>query len=119
MLKVGLIVIGFMGRGHLDNYIRLESEGFPVKLVAVCDIDPAKFENKFLPGNIDVGTKKYDFSKYKLYTNMDEMLEKEELDYVDICLPTYIHDEATASCGGQDACPLRRPLPHIYMLKLL
>jgi len=95
MLKVGLIGIGFMGRGHLDNYIRLESEGFPIKLIAICDIDPAKFENKFIPGNIDVGTKKYDFSKYRLYTNLDEMLEKEELDYVDICLPTYLHAEAT------------------------
>ena len=95
MLKVGLIGIGFMGRGHLDNYIRLESEGFPVKLVAICDIDPAKFENRFIPGNIDVGTKKYDFSKYRLYTDLDVMLEKEELDYVDICLPTYLHAEAT------------------------
>ncbi|MBC7319616.1 Gfo/Idh/MocA family oxidoreductase [bacterium] len=95
MLKVGLVGIGFMGRGHLDNYIRLESEGFPIKLVAICDIDPAKFENKFIQGNIDIGTKKYDFSKYRLYTNLDEMLEKEELDYVDICLPTYLHAEAT------------------------
>ncbi len=39
MLKVGLIGIGFMGRGHLDNYIRLEAEGFPVRLTAICDID--------------------------------------------------------------------------------
>ena len=90
MLKVGLIGIGFMGRGHLDNYIRLESEGFPVKLVAICDIDEDKFQNKFVPGNIDVGNAKYDFSKYNLYTDIDEMLEKEELDYVDIALPTYL-----------------------------
>ncbi|HOL54327.1 MAG TPA: Gfo/Idh/MocA family oxidoreductase [bacterium] len=95
MIKTGLIGIGFMGRGHLDNYIRLESEGFPVKLVAVCDIDPNKFKNKFLPGNIDVGNQKYDFSKYRLYTDIEEMLNKEELDYVDICLPTYLHAEAT------------------------
>ncbi|MBE3593342.1 MAG: Gfo/Idh/MocA family oxidoreductase [Thermoanaerobacter sp.] len=95
MLKVGLIGLGFMGRGHLDNYIRLESEGFPVKLVAICDIDSDKFQNKFLPGNIDVGNVKYDFSKYRLYTDIDEMLEKEELDYVDITLPTYLHAEVT------------------------
>jgi predicted dehydrogenase len=62
--------------------------------VAICDIDKEKFVNKFLPGNIDVGNKKYDFSKYKLYTDMDEMLEKEELDYVDITLPTYLHAKA-------------------------
>ncbi|MFO7154685.1 MAG: Gfo/Idh/MocA family oxidoreductase [Caldicoprobacter oshimai] len=94
MVKVGLIGIGFMGRGHLDNYIRLEAEGFPVKLVAICDIDKDKFENKFLPGNINVGNKKYDFSKYNLYTDIDEMLENEDLDYVDITLPTYLHAEA-------------------------
>lgn len=95
MLKVGLIGIGFMGRGHLDNYIRLESEGFPVKLVAICDIDPDKFQGKFLPGNLNVGMGKYDFSKYNLYTNIDEMLDKELLDYVDIALPTYLHAEAS------------------------
>jgi len=95
MLKVGLVGIGFMGRGHLDNYIRLESEGFPVKLTAICDIDSEKFQGKTVKGNIDVGTGKYDFSKYNLYTDLDEMLEKEELDYLDIALPTYLHAEAT------------------------
>ena len=84
-----------MGRGHLDNYLRFEEEGFPVKLVAVCDIDPDKFKNIFVKGNIDVGTGTYDFSKYNLYTDMDEMLANEELDYVDIALPTYLHAEAT------------------------
>lgn len=93
MLKVGLVGIGFMGRGHLDNYIRLEKEGTPVKLVAICDIDPEKFKGKFIPGNINVGNGKYDFSKYHLYTDVDEMLEKEELDYVDIVVPTYCHAE--------------------------
>lgn len=95
MLRVGLIGIGFMGRGHLDVYLRLEKEGFPVKLTAICDIDPEKFENKFVKGNIDVGTGTYDFSRYNLYTDIDEMLEKEELDYVDIALPTYLHAEAS------------------------
>ena len=95
MLKVGLVGIGFMGRGHLDNYIRLEAEGFPVKLTAICDIDPDKFKNIFIKGNIDVGTGTYDFSKYNCYTDLDEMLEKEDLDYVDIALPTYLHAEAS------------------------
>jgi predicted dehydrogenase len=29
----------------------------------------------------------------RLYTDIDEMLEKEELDILDICLPTYLHAE--------------------------
>ncbi|HZJ83699.1 MAG TPA: Gfo/Idh/MocA family oxidoreductase [Clostridia bacterium] len=95
MLKVGLIGIGFMGRGHLDIYLQLAEEGYPVELVAICDIDEEKFQGKFLPGNLDIGNLKYDFSKFNLYTDMDEMLEKEELDYVDIALPTYLHSEAS------------------------
>ncbi len=95
MLKVGLIGIGFMGRGHLENYLKLESEGYPIRLTAICDIDENKFNNIFVPGNIDIGNKKYDFSKYNLYTDIDEMLEKENLDYVDIALPTYLHAKAS------------------------
>lgn len=95
MLKVGLVGIGFMGRTHLDNYIRLESEGYPVKLVALCDVDNGKFEGKFTGGNIGVVDKVYDFSKYNLYNDLDEMLAKEDLDYVDIALPTYLHAEAS------------------------
>lgn len=94
MLKIGLIGIGFMGRGHLDNYIRLESEGFPVKLTAVCDIDPEKFTTAKIAGNLDVGNEAADMAQYRLYTDMHLMLEKGDLDCVDIALPTYLHAEA-------------------------
>lgn len=92
MLKVGLVGIGFMGRGHLDQYLRLAGEGFGIELVALCDVDAKKFEGIFVGGNMgDLGQSKYDFSKYHLYTNFDEMIAKEELDYVDIALPTFLH----------------------------
>lgn len=94
MLKAGLMGIGFMGRGHLDIYERLAAEEAPVRLTAVCDIDEDKFEGEFVPGNIDVGAGDYDFSKYNLYTDIEEMLAKEDLDFVDIALPTYLHAEA-------------------------
>jgi predicted dehydrogenase len=93
MLRVALIGLGFMGRAHLENYIRLEAEGYPVKLVAICDIDKSKFEGKATGGNLDVGNTEVDFSKYNLYTDIDEMLEKEELDYIDTPLPSYLHAE--------------------------
>ena len=91
MLKVGLVGIGFMGRGHLDQYLRLMKEGAPVKLVAICDVDGNKFNNIFVPGNIDVGTGTYDFSQFHCYTDFDEMIANEELDFVDMPLPTYLH----------------------------
>ena len=96
-MKVGLIGIGFMGRGHLDQYIRLQSENSQIQLAAICDIDEAKFKGVFTPveSNIDVGSAEYDFTPYALYTDYREMIEKEELDFVDIALPTYLHCEAS------------------------
>jgi hypothetical protein len=35
MLKAGLIGIGAMGSGHLDNYLRMKKENAGINLVAV------------------------------------------------------------------------------------
>lgn len=91
MLKVGLVGIGFMGRGHLDNYIRFAKEGGPAQLVAICEVDQKKFDNEFIPGNLAVGNDRYDFAPYRKYASLTEMLDNEQLDYVDIALPTYLH----------------------------
>lgn len=50
MLKVALVGLGFMGKMHMDNYIRLESEGFPVKLTAICDVDQKKLDGELCGG---------------------------------------------------------------------
>jgi predicted dehydrogenase len=93
MLRVGLIGLGFMGRGHLGNYVRLEKEEGPVKLVAICDIDKSKLEGEVVKGNIETATSDNSLSKYNLYTDIDEMLSKEKIDVLDIALPTYLHAE--------------------------
>ncbi|HBE14161.1 MAG TPA: gfo/Idh/MocA family oxidoreductase [Clostridiales bacterium] len=99
MLKAALIGVGSMGRGHLDNYVRYIQEEKSIRLVAICDVDPKKFTNYKGTLNIKgVGAQDYDFSMFHLYTDMDEMLEKEELDMVSIILPTYLHCEATLKC---------------------
>lgn len=91
MLRVGLVGLGFMGNAHLQNYIRLEKEGFPIELVAICDVDESKQGGALVEGNLPVGIDSVDFSKYNFYQDMEEMIEKENLDYVDLCLPTYLH----------------------------
>ena len=90
-----MVGLGFMGRGHLDQYIRLEGERYGVKLAALCDTDASKFTRFAAPaGNLGaLGTGTYDFSPYALYTDMGEMIAKENLDYADIALPTYLHAE--------------------------
>lgn len=94
MLKVGLVGIGFMGRGHIQQYKTLESEGCDVKLTAICDVDKQKLKGKIVYGNIDVG-KDLDLSGYAKYDSLETMLKEEDLDYVDIALPTYMHAQAS------------------------
>ena len=79
MLKVGLIGFGSISKGaHMSAYRRIKEENGPVVVEAICDLNPARLEG--LEG-------------YRLYTSVEEMLEKEQgkLDYVDICVPTYLH----------------------------
>ncbi|MFF2890384.1 Gfo/Idh/MocA family protein [Paenibacillus sp. NPDC057967] len=97
MLRVGLIGFGFMGRMHFDNYVRLMNEGAEVQLVAVCDTRIEELKNASAWGNIATAQEVYDLSPYKLYESIEEMLEKEELDVVNITLPTPLHADLTIS----------------------
>lgn len=83
MLKVGIIGLGNIGvDAHLKAYEKIAKEGGPVEVVAVCDQEEIRLA--------EVRAKGHDFREYK---SVDEMLEAEKgkLDYVDICLPTYLH----------------------------
>ncbi len=97
MLKVGLIGFGFMGRMHFDNYVRLMKEGAPVQLVAICDQLIEELKEGKASGNIATEQEVYDLSPFRLYDDIDNMLEAEELDIVDITLPTYLHADLTCS----------------------
>ncbi len=77
MLRIGLIGCGFMGRMHANVYKTLEN----AELVAAVDIKPAVVEKY----TADFGIAPY--------TTLDAMLKSEQIDVVDICLPTYLHSE--------------------------
>jgi len=93
MLKIAIIGFGFMGKMHFDNYERLMKEGAPIQLVSICDIRIEELKNSSAGGNIATERDMYDITQYKLYDNIDTMLDNEELDMVDIALPTYLHAE--------------------------
>ncbi|MBQ1218058.1 MAG: Gfo/Idh/MocA family oxidoreductase [Clostridia bacterium] len=91
MLKVAILGYGGIARSHRKGYELLAAKGAPVDLVALCDIDPEQFTKLVTinQGGSDQGAKK----EYRTYTDLEEMLAKEELDVIDICLPTYLHCE--------------------------
>ena len=74
MLKVALVGVGGISGAHIPVW----EERRDAELVALCDIRAEQME------------------KYKnkhCYTDFDEMLKNEEIDILDICLPTYLHAE--------------------------
>lgn len=77
MLNVAILGAGTMGRVHGDSYAKVGNS----RVVAVCDVDEEK------AGMAAAG------HSAKIYADFNEMLAKEEIDVVDICLPTYLHKE--------------------------
>ncbi len=79
MLKVGLVGVGGISGVHIPAWESMED----VELVALCDVRPERMEPH---------------PAQRHYTDYAEMLEREQLDIVDICLPTYLHaDYAVAA----------------------
>lgn len=74
MLKVGLVGCGGISGAHVPGWQALED----CEIVAVCDVRQEMMDKYTGP---------------RQYLSFDEMLEKEELDIVDICLPTYLHPD--------------------------
>lgn len=92
MLRVGIIGMGFMGKMHFHCWKAIEE----AQLVAVCDIDPARFASQAgEAGNIAGAEQPLDFAGIAFFTDAGEMFKKMGLDAVSICLPTYLHAEYT------------------------
>ena len=78
MLKVGLIGCGGIGAMHAECWLAL---GDKVDLVAVAD------------ACVEKAQKYGDKSGARVYADGMELLETEQLDIVDICVPTFLHAE--------------------------
>ena len=89
MLKAAIIGFGGIAQAHKNGYIQLEKDG-KVKLVAACDVRKEAFEKVTEINLKSDTTQKADFH---CYTDLEEMLAKEEIDFVDICVPSCLHKE--------------------------
>ena len=92
-LKMAMLGFGGIAKSHLKGHETFKADGTPIKLVAICDIDPNQFVSA-AEINIGSGTRP-DLEGINLYTDLEEMMAKEEFELIDICLPTYLHKEYT------------------------
>ena len=80
MIKGAILGLGFIGKVHYKAFKNSEIADGPLRLEACFDINEENFEG------IDCNRK---------YTDLDEFFEKEKdrIDFVDICLPTFMHKD--------------------------
>lgn len=88
-VRVGVVGLGMMGWTHLDVYAKLEG----VEVVAVADRDPDRLSGKVRAGGNIEGQAQggFDITSAKGYTDAAELIAAEDVDVVDVCLPTPAH----------------------------
>lgn len=78
-MKAAIIGNGFISSAHREAFAMFKEEGVDIELVAICDIRPEMLKKN---------------NGERLYTSVDDMLEAEkDLDFVCLCIPTYLHAE--------------------------
>lgn len=89
MIKIGIVGIGFMGMIHYYGIQR----GRGAEVVAICTRDPKKLDGDWtgIQGNFGPRGSMEDLSNIRKYDDIDQLLADEEIDLVDICLPTHLH----------------------------
>jgi len=93
MVRVALSGLGFMGKTHLGIYRKLGN----VEIVALNDIRKGNMDITSLDagGNIQTASADIDLGGAKKYTDYTAMLKDGGFDFVDLCLPTFLHAEYT------------------------
>ena len=88
--KLRAALIGFGGMGHFHSSCYPKQKN--VELVAICDIDPKKFEQD--KAEINLGkSEKTELDSIAKYASYEELTEKADFDMLDICLPCHLHAE--------------------------
>lgn len=78
-LKVGLIGLGgICSNAHMQGYLKMDN----VEIAAICDI---------LPERIERFVQRFSMIDIPSFTDYNDLLNVEGLDYVDICTPNYLH----------------------------
>ena len=93
MYRVAILGYGGIGHVHAGSYYELEQAG-KAKLVSVFDKYPASFSEKTA---INTSSDTQPKPVFHAYTDLEEMLSKERIDVIDICLPTNLHKDCAVS----------------------
>ena len=102
MIRVGLLGVGFIGATHAACYKNIAG----ARLVAVADV------------NREAADRVAAEHDARAYYAVEPLLEDKEVDVVDVCLPTFLHEQAVVSAAeaGKDILcekPIARSLSEV------
>ncbi len=90
-MRIGVIGLGFMGSTHLQALAKISR----AEVVAVLSRNEKRLSGDLsdVQGNLDLPSLKMDFSGYRKYRDVSDMLGEPDIQAVDICVPTYLHEQ--------------------------
>ncbi len=93
MVRIGIIGIGFMGMIHYYGTKKISGG----EVVAICTRDQKKLAGDWtnIQGNFGPRGGIEDLSHLRKYNRIEDLLADNDIDMVDICLPTHLHKEAS------------------------
>ncbi len=88
-MRIAVVGLGFMGSTHLQAWQHIPN----AEIVAVVSDDPVKLGGDLsaIQGNLNRPGEKLDFSKARKYRRIEDAIRDQEVDAVDLCLPTHLH----------------------------
>ncbi len=79
-IRIGIIGVGLIGKSHLEKYSKIEG----AEIVAVCDVNEQEARNVAEKYNVP-----------SVYTDFREMLQRDDIEAVDVCLHNNFHEPVT------------------------
>lgn len=80
-MRIGLVGLGFIGKAHFAAYLNIPK----AQVAAVCIRDKQKSLRAIEQMSIS--------ARPDIYTNYDELLMDDSIDVIDLCVPTFLHEE--------------------------
>lgn len=105
-IRVAIIGTGMISHRHMTVIQNLQKKGEAVRVVAACDIDKAK---------VEAFGKKYGLAPEDLYVDFREMLKRDDIDEVEVCVHNNLHTSvATAVMAAGFPCYCEKPMACSY-----
>jgi predicted dehydrogenase len=91
-MRIAMLGLGFMGGVHLRAWRQVAG----ATLAAVFSNDERQLSGDLTAaqGNLGQPSERFDFSAVKQYRDFGALLDDSEIDAVDVCLPTFLHEDA-------------------------